>query len=210
MEQKNEASNEAFNDSIDDFPYTPNAKSFNDSEGHSRDLMRCARRPQTLPPCHIHAAKICSIAFAPPHSRRLIHAVLMQQHSRPHLCSSIDAAALKLQCPNHTYSAALTQQHLCCSSHAASFCRSIHAAACTEQHLWSRSHTPAFTQQHLCCSICAAAFFRRSHAAALMLSLSLCRIYAAEFTPLHTRRHFYATACTLQHSRRSHAAALVP
>ena len=75
----------------------------------------------------ICAAKIYSIVFAPPHSRRLIHVVLLRQHSRhtyaaaltPHLCSSIDAAALKLPRPHSTYSAALTPPHLCCSSHAA-------------------------------------------------------------------------------------------
>ena len=33
-----------------------NAKSFVDSGGHSRNLMRCARHPPALLHCHIHAA----------------------------------------------------------------------------------------------------------------------------------------------------------
>ena len=150
--------------------------------------MTCARRPKALPRCHIQA-------FIPAHLRsqklfhrihasafmRLIHAVLMQQHSR------------------HTHAAGLTPQHLSCRAHTAltlehslprilsqlshhcicaaaltpqHFCRSIHAAACTEPHLYSRSHAPAFTPLHLCCSIHTAALFRSSHAAALMPSLS--------------------------------------
>ena len=88
-------------------------------EGHSCDLMRCARRPKTLPCCHIHAFipahlrrqnlfhRIHASAFMPPHSRRTYTAAFT-----PHLCSNIDAAALKLPRPHSTYSAALTQQFL--------------------------------------------------------------------------------------------------
>ena len=102
--------------------FNHNAKSFNDCEEHSRDLMRCACHPKALPRCTFTRAS----AFTPLHSRRnftpylcsRIHAAPMQQHWR----RSTEAAA--------PYSAALTQQysftaptqlHLCCSSHAAAF-----------------------------------------------------------------------------------------
>ena len=159
-----------------------NAKSFDDREGHSRDFIRCARRPKAFPRCHIHAFipahlrsqilfhGIHALAFTPPHSRRTYAAAFTQ-----HLCSSIDATTVKLPRPHRTYSAALTPQHSplsCRSIYAAAltphFCRRIHAAACIEPHLCCRSYAPAFTPQHLCCSIHAAAFFRSSHAAALM------------------------------------------
>ena len=189
--------------------------------------MHAAQRP-----CHpatfthsfqrICAAKIYSIAFAPPHSRRLIHTVLMRPHSCStyaaaltlHLCSSIDAAALKLPRPHSTYSAAPTPQHLCCSSHAASFfaaafTQPLHGAASMP-----RSHTPAFTPQHLCCSIRAAAFFRRSHAAALMPSHAtayLCRrTHASACTPSFLCRSMHATAFTQLSRRRIDAVALTP
>ena len=162
-----------------------NAKSFDDREGHSRDLMRCARRPKALPPCHIHA--FIPHSRSPPHSRSLIHAVLIRPHSRhtyaaaltPHPCSSINAAALS--CRAHTaFTLPHSRRRICAAALTPpQFCRRIHAAACTEPHPCSRAHTPAFTQPHVCCSIHAAAFVRRSHAAALMPSLSRCHIYAA-------------------------------
>ena len=73
-----------------------NAKSFADHEGHSRDLMRCARwGPPALSRCHIHAvAFIYTSAFA-------------QQN----LCSSchcIHAAALTPQHLRRTYATAFT------------------------------------------------------------------------------------------------------
>ena len=140
------------------------AKSFDDSEGHSRDLMRFARRPKALPRCHIHAFipahlrsqnlfnRIHGSAFMPPCSRRTYAAAFS-----PHLCSSIDAATLKLPRPHSTYSAAFTPPHafaaltppdLCCSSHAAAYLppparRRLHGATSMQP-----SHAPAFTPTH--------------------------------------------------------------
>ena len=104
-----------------------NAKSFDDSEGHSRDLMRCTRRPKALPRCHIHA-------FILSHLRSQNVALTM-----PYLCS-------------HIHTSACTRQHLCCSMHAAEFtqlsCSSIDAVALTQQH-WCRSSDSAAFMQHL-------------------------------------------------------------
>ena len=91
----------------------------------------------------------------------------------PHLCSSIDATALKLPRPHSTYSASLTPQHLCCSSQAASF---------LPQHSRSRLHGTAsmLPLSHPCI-----------HAAALMLQHSRHSI----LSPL-SRRHIEAVALT--------------
>ena len=166
----------------------------------------------------IRAARINSIiytsAFTPLHSSRLLHAVIMQLHSR------------------HTYAAyaAAPTQHLLCHTHATAFFRrshaaafvlcshgifysSIHATACTEQHLCLRSHAPGFMrimQLHLCCSIHAAAFFCRSHAAALMPSHLCCFIYAAAFAPPHARCHICTAAFTPLSLRSIDAVALTP
>ena len=206
-----------------------NNKSFNDCEGHSRDLMRCARHPKALPRwthattfTHLYqcicSAKIHSIAFTSQHSCRLIHTVLMQQHSR------------------HTYAAALTQQHLSCSAHTAltlphsrrcilsplshssiyataltwpHFCRSIHAAACIEPHLYCSSHAPAFTPQHLCCSIHAAALFRHSIDAVALTMPYLCSsIHVATCTQQHLCSSMHTAAFTLLSRRSIDAVAL--
>ena len=128
------------------------AKSFDDSEGHSRDLMRFARRPKALPRCHIHAFipahlrsqnlfnRIHGSAFMPPCSRRTYAAAFS-----PHLCSSIDAATFKLPRPHSTYSAAFTRRMLSPLSR-----RPICAAALTLQHICRRLHAAACTEPHLC------------------------------------------------------------
>ena len=182
-------------------------------EGHPRDLMRCARRPKALPRCHIRAFipahlrsqiffhRIHVSAFMPPHSSRTV--CTYAAAFTPHLCSSIDAAALKLPRPHCTYSAALMPPpHLCSSSRAAAFlpqhsCRLMHGATSMQQ--LSRP------------CIHAAALFRSSHAAALMPSYSRRSKHGATFMPQIARRR---AALTLQHNgqhwyRRSHAAALV-
>ena len=152
-----------------------NAKSFDDREGHSRDLnmMRCARHPKALPPCHIHAFipahlrsqnlfhRIRASAFKPPHSRGSHAAAACTE---PHLCSR-----------SHTL--AFTPPHVCCSIHAAAFFRRCHAAALMPS--LSRCHIYAaeFTPQHAPRRIC-----RRMHAAAFT-SLSRRSIGAVALTP---------------------------
>ena len=179
-----------------------NASSFNDCEGHSRNLMRCARRPKALPRSHIHAfipahlrSKIYSIVFTPSHSHSLIHAVPMQQHSRPLATYAVALTLPHFSCRAHT---ALTLLHSRCSSilsplsrgsiYAAAlspphFCRSIHASACIGQHLCCRSHAPAFTLPHLCCSIYAATFLR-------------CSIDSVALSMPYLCHHIDASACT--------------
>ena len=169
----------------------------------------------------ICAAKIYSIAFAPPHSRRLIHAVLMRPHSRhtyaaaltPHLCSSIDAAALKLPRPHRTYSAALTPPHLCCSSHAASFLpphsrRRLHWAASMLPLSHPCIHAAARMLQHSRRCILSPLSRRRIDAVALTMPYLCRRIHASACTPPFLCRRM--PQCTPPHSRRSHAAALMP
>ena len=128
----------------------------------------------------------------------------------PHLCSSIDATALKLPRPHSTYSAALTPQHLCCSSQAASF---------LPQHSRSRLHGTAsmLPLSHPCI-----------HAAALMLQNSRRRILSplsrrsidavaltsthdAIFMPPNSRLRMHAAIFMQPHARcRTHAALIPP
>ena len=75
--------------------------------GISSDLMRCARRPKALPPCHVHAFipahlssrnlfhRIRASAFTPPHSRRThgIHAASFTAFTPPHSRRHFYAAA---------------------------------------------------------------------------------------------------------------------
>ena len=186
--------------------------------------MRCARSPKTLPCCHIHAfipahsrsqnvfhhfyQRVHASAFKPPHSRSTYAATFT-----PHLCSSTDLCcsahtALTLQHSRHSILSPLSRRSICAVfSRSCIFYSSIHAAACTEQHLCHCSHAAAFMPQHLCCCIHAAAFFRRSHAAALMPSHLRCHIYAAAFAPEHARSHITAA---FTESRSSHSAALMP
>ena len=132
--------------------------SFDDHEGHSRDLMRCALRPKALNAAtftHLYqsicATKIYSITFTPPHSCHLIHAVLMQQHSR-HTCAAA-LTPLHIRCRAHT---ALTLLHsrslilllLFCRSHAAAFVLSSQTAAFLPQHARRRMRAATFIPQH--------------------------------------------------------------
>ena len=151
--------------------------SFNDREGHSRDLRRCALRPKALNAAtftHLYqsicATKIYSITFTRPHSCHLIHAVLMHQHSRHIYAAAL--TPLHLSCRAHT---ALTLLHshrlilllLFCCSHAAAFVlqlsrRSIFAAACAPPHTRCHIYAAACTPQHS----------RSCHTASLVPSLS--------------------------------------
>ena len=163
-----------------------NAKSFDERQGHSCDLMRCvgvyaAPRPSTLPHSRIYTGAFAHPKFISSHSRlRTYAAAFVLQLSRLLIFA---AAFTPPPALSRIYAPALTPFTL------RNLCRySIHAAA----------------------------FFRRSHAAALMPSLSRCHIYAAEFTPPHARRHFYAArrmhaaAFTPLSRRRIDAVALTP
>ena len=153
-----------------------NAKSFNDREGHSRDLimMRCARGPKALPLCHIHA-------FIPVHLRS------QKSQNRTH------AAAFVLQLSRRIiFASAFTPPHahrsICRRMHAAAFTplsrSSIGAVALTLQRWCRRSDharmLPPRTQQHCLvaasharCSIHARrSICRRIHTA---LAGALCR-----------------------------------
>ena len=81
--------------------------------------------PPILPHSRIYTSAfafhcIRASAFTPPHSR-CTHAAAFSPHPCNSSIDSIDATALQLPRPHRTYSAALTPQHVSCSSHAASF-----------------------------------------------------------------------------------------
>ena len=192
-----------------------------DGEGHSRDLMRCARSPLALLRCSIDEAPMqqhsrrsidaatltqphcfvahtpqywCRRSALPSHSRPSIYAALMQQHSR----SSTDASALTQK---HCF-AALSPPHWCRCSHAAKSMPPLVTtphSRCSIHHLCSSIYATALTLQRSHNSIVQhlAAFFGRSIHTDVLMRPHFCRhIYAAARAPPHL--HCSARAGALQ------------
>ena len=190
-----------------------------DGEGHSRDLMRCARSPLALLRCSIDEAPMqqhsrrsidaatltqphcfvahtpqywCRRSALPSHSRPSIYAALMQQHSR----SSTDASALTQQ---HCF-AALSPPHWCRCSHAAKSMPprvTTPHSRCSIHHLCSSIYATALTLQRSHNSIVQhltrSSIFWSQH--------SHRRSHAAAFLPSHLRCSSRTAAFTLQRAR---------
>ena len=125
------------------------------------------------------------------------------------------AKALKLPRQHSTYSAALTQQHLCCSSHAASFLpqhprRRLHGTASMLPLSHPCIHAAALMLQHSRSRILSTLSRRSIDAIALRMPY-LCRsIHASACTPPFLCSSMHIPAFTPLSHRRIDAVALTP